>query len=62
MWRWSTELLFLAENKMVFKIINIFHPVLKIMVTDNKWDEVKIHQGKNKGLKNCSIGTGGNDQ
>lgn len=60
----STELTFFAENKMVFKkSFNIGTiRLLKNMVTESKWDEVKEYiKAKTRGYKKIiAIGTGGN--
>jgi exopolyphosphatase/guanosine-5'-triphosphate,3'-diphosphate pyrophosphatase len=60
----STELTFFAENKLVFKqSFNIGTiRLLKDMVDDNKWNDVKdFIKNKTKGYKKIvAIGTGGN--
>ncbi len=60
----STELTFFADNKLVFKkSFNIGTiRMLKDMVDDNKWNEVKdFIKNKTKGYKKIvAIGTGGN--
>jgi exopolyphosphatase / guanosine-5'-triphosphate,3'-diphosphate pyrophosphatase len=60
----STELTFFAEGKLIFKqSFNIGTiRLLKEMVTDNKWTEIKdFIKNKTKGYKKIvAIGTGGN--
>jgi exopolyphosphatase/guanosine-5'-triphosphate,3'-diphosphate pyrophosphatase len=60
----STELTFFAEGKLIFKqSFNIGTiRLLKDMVTDNKWTEIKdFIKNKTKGYKKIvAIGTGGN--